>query len=128
MISRLVRSALLLTLLWGALAAPGVKADEADVVWRATGGPVAFVTHIAADPTTPDFLFVFVSLGVYRNPDRTQAAVACCQALLMRIRLHSAAPGADKTHGTAGAALQTISREILDAAQHDRSFENLGQA
>ena len=35
---------------------------------------MAFVTHIAADPTTPDFLIIFIAQGVNRNNDRTQTS------------------------------------------------------
>ncbi|HEY53189.1 MAG TPA: hypothetical protein G4N94_07000 [Caldilineae bacterium] len=77
--SRFVRLALFLAIF---LLAPGLaksKADEVDTAWRAVGGPVAFVTHIAADPTTPDFLLVFIAQGVNRNNDRTQAALGQLQ-------------------------------------------------
>ncbi len=40
--------------------------------WQAAQGPVAFVTHIASDPASPDFLFAFISNSVLRNPDQTQ--------------------------------------------------------
>jgi len=75
MIFRLTRLALLLLFFLVVAGLSSVRADETDTVWNTTGGPVAFVTHIAADPTTPDFLVIFVAQGVYRNQDRTQAAV-----------------------------------------------------
>jgi len=75
MVSRSVLLALCLTLFLAVVGSANVRADETDTVWRATGGPVAFVTHIAADPSTPDFLFIFVARGVYRNNDQTQSAV-----------------------------------------------------
>jgi len=40
--------------------------------WQTASGPVAFVTHIAVDPASPDFLFIFISNSVQRNPDQTQ--------------------------------------------------------
>ncbi len=79
MIPRFARFAVLLALLTVAFGLSDAKADEQDTAWRTTGGPVAFVTHLASDPTTPDFLIIFVAHGVYRNNDRTQAAVGQLQ-------------------------------------------------
>jgi photosystem II stability/assembly factor-like uncharacterized protein len=73
--SRFVRFALFLALCLLVPGALNLKADEANTIWRAAGGPVAFVTHIAADPTTPDFLIVFIAQGVNRNNDRTQTSL-----------------------------------------------------
>ncbi len=75
MVSRSVRFALFLALFLVMVGSANARADEADTVWHTTGGPVAFVTHIAADPITPDFLFIFIAQGVYRNNDQTQSAV-----------------------------------------------------
>ena len=74
MASRFVRFALFLAIFLLAPGIPNLKADEADTAWRTTGGPLAFVTHIAADPTTPDFLIVFITQSVNRNDDRTQTS------------------------------------------------------
>ncbi len=51
---------------------PGIAFSQDSGAWQASGGPVAFVTHLAADPASPDFLFAFVSNSVMRNPDQTQ--------------------------------------------------------
>ena len=70
MIQRFVRQLLLISILvflWGRVA---VAQDSG--AWQAAQGPVAFVTHIASDPASPDFLFVFISSSVLRNPDQTQ--------------------------------------------------------
>ncbi len=42
--------------------------------WTGGLGPVAFVTHIAADPTDSNFLLALVANSARRNPDQTQAA------------------------------------------------------
>jgi len=72
MMSRLSR----LLLLMGALLflLPGLVRAQDSGAWQAAGGPVAFVTHIAADPISPDFLYLFIANSVQRNPDQTQTA------------------------------------------------------
>ncbi len=40
--------------------------------WIKEHGPVAFVTHIAVDPSDPEFLLIFVANSAHRNPDQTQ--------------------------------------------------------
>ena len=56
--------------MWG-LAASIVRA-QAPTDWRGGAGPVAFVTHIVADPTDSDFLLIFLVNSTRRNPDQTQ--------------------------------------------------------
>jgi photosystem II stability/assembly factor-like uncharacterized protein len=70
MIARLTRR----LLLFGAISlllSGVVRAQDAGV-WQAAQGPVALITHIASDPNAPDFLFLFISNSVQRNPDQTQ--------------------------------------------------------
>ncbi len=50
----------------------GIARAQDSGAWQMADGPVAFVTHLVADPTSPDFLFVFISNSVQRNPDQTQ--------------------------------------------------------
>ena len=50
----------------------GVASAQDSGAWQSAGAPVAFVTHLASDPTSPDFLFAFISNSVMRNPDQTQ--------------------------------------------------------
>ncbi|NOX62560.1 MAG: hypothetical protein GXP42_11550 [Chloroflexi bacterium] len=50
------------------------RAAQPEGAWQTLGGPIAFATHIAGDPTAPDFIFLFISLATSRNNDRTQAA------------------------------------------------------
>lgn len=49
-----------------------VLAQEKPLVWEAANGPTAFITHLAVDPTEPDFVFAMVAHGAARYPDRTQ--------------------------------------------------------
>ncbi len=72
MIPRWTRQLLLIPALLCLLTSISWAQEQDAEVWQATGGPVAFVTHIAADPTAPDFLFSFISSSVQRNPDQTQ--------------------------------------------------------
>ena len=51
-----------------------VRADPGPLAWQAGNGPAAWTTHLAADPLAPDFLVVFASQQVSRNPDRTQTS------------------------------------------------------
>jgi photosystem II stability/assembly factor-like uncharacterized protein len=70
MITRSTRHLLLilaLLFLWG-----GTASAQDSGAWQAADGPVAFITHIASDPASPDFLFAFISNSVKRNPDQTQ--------------------------------------------------------
>lgn len=73
MIGRLVRRILLLAALVGATVA-SAHAQEEGGAWESIGGPVGFVTHLAAAPDSPDFLFIFLAQGLYRNNDRTQTS------------------------------------------------------
>ncbi|MCP4167631.1 MAG: hypothetical protein GY759_17320 [Chloroflexi bacterium] len=61
------------------LSSVSVWADEEDVTWGAMGGPVAFVTHVAADAESPDFVMIFLALAVQRNNDRTQTSSGSLQ-------------------------------------------------
>jgi len=70
MIPRLTRQLLLILLLF--FLSGRVTFAQDSGAWQAAHGPVAFVTHIASDPASPDFLFVFISNSVLRNPDQTQ--------------------------------------------------------
>ena len=70
MSTRLTRQLLLILAL---LLVSGSAAQAQDSgAWQAGSGPVAFVTHLVADPTSPDFLFAFISNSTQRNPDQTQ--------------------------------------------------------
>ena len=42
--------------------------------WVGSSGPVAFVTHLAIDPTDSDFLLIFLFNNTRRNPDQTQTS------------------------------------------------------
>lgn len=64
---------LLVMVLLGLAPRPSVhQDDEPPAIWQATGGPVAAVTHLAADPDAPDFLILLINQGAGRNVDRTQ--------------------------------------------------------
>jgi len=71
MISRTARWLLLVVALFLLLTTATARAQDIGA-WQSTNGPVAFVTHLAADPTTPDFLFAFISNSAQRNADQTQ--------------------------------------------------------
>ncbi len=60
---------IILALVW--LTHTHAYAQEGDG-WLKGDGPVAFVTHIAVDPSDPEFLLVFVANSTHRNPDQTQ--------------------------------------------------------
>ncbi|HID34707.1 MAG TPA: hypothetical protein EYP25_09125 [Anaerolineae bacterium] len=45
---------------------------QAPADWRGGAGPVAFVTHIVADPADSNFLLIFLVNSARRNPDQTQ--------------------------------------------------------
>ena len=62
--------AVIIGLLVGGLVPPAHAGDPSD--WVGGSGPVAFVTHIAADPTDSNFLLIFLVNSARRNPDQTQ--------------------------------------------------------
>lgn len=70
MIPRLTRQLLLFLIVVFLLGRVAFAQDSG--VWQAAHSPVAFATHIASDPASPDFLFAFISNSVLRNPDQTQ--------------------------------------------------------
>lgn len=46
-------------------------AGEGPDTWRVRGGPVAFVSNLAVDPQSPDFLFIFLASHSETNADHT---------------------------------------------------------
>lgn len=49
-------------------------AEQNPDTWRVLGGPVAFVSHLAVDPQSPDFLIIFLASHRETNPDHTPTA------------------------------------------------------
>ncbi len=56
------------------LAAAFIARAQGTGDWVGGSGPVAFATHIAADPTDSDFLLIFLVNSARRNPDQTQTS------------------------------------------------------
>ncbi|RME84044.1 MAG: hypothetical protein D6775_06565 [Caldilineae bacterium] len=51
---------------------PAAQAQAPAQAWQAAGAPTAFVSHLALDPISPDFLILFLAQAVERNNDRTR--------------------------------------------------------